>query len=146
MLKIFSSTVKYLKLIIKTTFLFKTFKRPKVSIDVQLIVYLPIYSLVAETSTGCFLGGSALGKRDENPEETGRRAAQELLDPMKQGSCVDRHSQDQVIIFMALAEGLSRIRMGELTLHTKTAIYITEHLTNVGIVNYETSECLCDYF
>lgn len=88
--------------------------------------------MVAETSTGCILGGSALGKRTEKPEETGKRAADELLKTIKSGACVDSHTQDQVIIFMALAEGRSRIRMGELTMHTKTAMYVTELLTNVN--------------
>lgn len=37
----------------------------------------------------------------------------------------------QVIIFMALADGKSRIRIGPLTLHTKTAIFVAELLTKV---------------
>lgn len=88
--------------------------------------------MVAETSTGCILGGSALGKREERPEETGRRAGEELLCAIREGACVDKHTQDQIIVFMALADGRSRIKMGELTLHTKTAIYVTEQLTNVS--------------
>jgi RNA 3'-terminal phosphate cyclase (ATP) len=38
--------------------------------------------------------------------------------------------QDQIIIFMALAEGQSIVRTGPLTLHTKTAIWVAEHLTD----------------
>lgn len=91
--------------------------------------------MVAETTTGCVLGGSALGKRDEKSEETGKRAAEELLSAIREGACVDKHTQDQVIVFMALAEGRSIIRMGELTLHTKTAMYVTEQLTNVRKCN-----------
>ena len=37
--------------------------------------------------------------------------------------------QDQLIIFMALAKGTSRIRTGPLTLHTQTAIHYTQLLT-----------------
>lgn len=92
-----------------------------------------MFSLIAQTSTGCILGGSALGKRGEQPEETGKRAAEELLNAVRDGGCVDKHTQDQVIVFMALAEGRSRIRTGELTLHTKTAMYVTEQLTKVGV-------------
>lgn len=88
--------------------------------------------MVAETSTGCILGGSALGRREVRPEETGKRAAEELISAIKEGACVDKHTQDQIIVFMALAEGRSKIRTGELTLHTKTAIYVTEQLTNVS--------------
>ena len=39
--------------------------------------------------------------------------------------------QDQMIIFMALAKGQSRILTGPLTLHTQTAIYIASELTKV---------------
>lgn len=39
--------------------------------------------------------------------------------------------KDQLIIFMALATGFSRIRTGPLTLHTKTAIHIAELITKV---------------
>lgn len=38
----------------------------------------------------------------------------------------------QLIIFMALAKGTSRIRTGPITLHTQTAIHIAEQLTQVG--------------
>lgn len=87
--------------------------------------------IVAETSTGCVIGGSALGRRNEKPEVTGIKAAEEILTSLDEGSCVDKHGQDQIIILMALAEGRSRIRVGELTLHTKTAIYIVEQLSKV---------------
>jgi RNA 3'-terminal phosphate cyclase (ATP) len=39
--------------------------------------------------------------------------------------------QDQLIVFMALVQGKSRIRTGPLTLHTQTAIHFTELLTGV---------------
>ncbi|RZF40404.1 hypothetical protein LSTR_LSTR010991, partial [Laodelphax striatellus] len=35
----------------------------------------------------------------------------------------------KIIIFMALAEGKSRVRSGPITLHTQTAIHIAELLT-----------------
>lgn len=93
------------------------------------------YSLVAETTTGCILGASALGKRNERIEETGKRAAQDLLDAINSGACVDEHCQDQLIVLMALAKGQSRIRIGNITMHTKTAIYVAEKMTNVIICN-----------
>ena len=38
----------------------------------------------------------------------------------------------QLLIFMALAEGKSRVKCGEITLHTKTAIAIAQLLTKVS--------------
>ena len=37
--------------------------------------------------------------------------------------------QDQLIIFMSLAEGKSRVKCGPLTLHTKTAIHFSQSIT-----------------
>lgn len=87
--------------------------------------------MVAETDTGCMLGGSALGKRGENSEDTGKRAALELVKAIEEGACVDEHSQDQIIVFMALAQKPSIVKVGEITMHTKTAIFVAEELTNV---------------
>jgi RNA 3'-terminal phosphate cyclase len=56
------------------------------------------FSLVAETSTGCLLGGSALGKRNVKAEQVGQKAADELLQSINTKACVDSYSQDQVIL------------------------------------------------
>ncbi|GIZ02487.1 RNA 3'-terminal phosphate cyclase [Caerostris extrusa] len=85
--------------------------------------------LKAKTSTGCLLGGSALGKRGVLVEEVGESAAKQLIDVVKNKACVDTYVQDQLVIFMALAKGKSRICIGSPTLHTKTAIYIAELMT-----------------
>ena len=44
-------------------------------------------------------------------------------------SAVKIFVQDQMIIFMALADGESRLLCGPLTLHTETAIHIAEKMT-----------------
>lgn len=85
--------------------------------------------LVARTSTGCVLGGSAVGSNKVPAEKTGRDAADCLLESIECGGCVDRFIQDQMIIFMALAEGESRLVTGPLTLHTETAIHIATVMT-----------------
>ncbi|KAK3907183.1 RNA 3'-terminal phosphate cyclase, partial [Frankliniella fusca] len=95
-------------------------------------------NLFAETSTGCILGGSSLGKRNLNVEEVSSQAVGELLDAIKVGACVDSHSQDQIIILMALAAGKSNIMCGPITLHTKTAIHIAEILTKA---QFHIEEC-----
>lgn len=38
----------------------------------------------------------------------------------------------QLIIFMALAKGVSRVKSGPITLHTQTAIHFAEQLTKVS--------------
>lgn len=85
--------------------------------------------IVAETSTGCTFGGSALGKPRTPAEDTGKAAVTELLDATSSGGAVDQYLQDQLIVLMALAKGQSRMLCGPLTLHTQTAIHIARLLT-----------------
>lgn len=87
--------------------------------------------IIATTTTGCILGGSALMDRGKTGDEVGAAAAAELLTALAHGGCVDEYSQDQLIILMALAKGKSRVRSGPLSLHTKTAIYFAQKLTKV---------------
>ncbi|XP_060088248.1 RNA 3'-terminal phosphate cyclase [Heteronotia binoei] len=85
--------------------------------------------IVAETSTGCLLAGSSLGKRGKSSDKVGIEAAEMLLGNLRHGGAVDDYLQDQLIIFMALANGVSRVKTGPITLHTKTAIHFAEQLT-----------------
>jgi RNA 3''-terminal phosphate cyclase len=96
--------------------------------------------IVAKTDTNCIFGASALGNRKEKPDRTGEIAAQELLDDLKSGGCVDAWLQDQLIIFMALAQGESKVRTGCLTLHTRTAIDVACQMTkaNFEVVKIES--------
>uniref|UniRef100_A0A336KA95 RNA 3'-terminal phosphate cyclase n=1 Tax=Culicoides sonorensis TaxID=179676 RepID=A0A336KA95_CULSO len=91
--------------------------------------------LCTETTTGCFIGSGKIGSRKEASKVTGEKAALEMLYTTSIGSCVDKHVQDQLIIFMALAKGKSKIRSTPLTLHSKTAIYICEQLTKVDFLD-----------
>ncbi|KAI3369192.1 hypothetical protein L3Q82_026143, partial [Scortum barcoo] len=87
--------------------------------------------IIAESSTGCVFAGSALGKKGVYADKIGIEAAEMLLRNIRHNGCVDEFLQDQLIIFMALAKGRSRIRTGAVTLHTQTAIHIAEQLTQV---------------
>lgn len=75
------------------------------------------------------LASSGLGDRKVPPLQTGSDAAKELIDCIASGGCVDRWLQDQIIPFMALAYGQSEILVGELTLHTQTAMKVAKDLT-----------------
>mmetsp|Transcript_32112 Transcript_32112/g.69365 ORF Transcript_32112/g.69365 Transcript_32112/m.69365 type:complete len:100 (+) Transcript_32112:868-1167(+) len=49
-------------------------------------------------------------------------------DPQQRG-CVDEWMQDQLIIFMALSHGVSRMRTGPLSMHTQTAMHYAAFIT-----------------
>lgn len=53
--------------------------------------------LVANTSTGCKIAGSGLGERNKSAKQIGEEAAQELINNVKAGGCVDEYLQDQLI-------------------------------------------------
>nr|CAH7750300.1 unnamed protein product [Callosobruchus chinensis] len=84
--------------------------------------------LVAETENHCVLGSSGLFKKNAKVEDIGEEAAKKLINTFKEGGCVDEHTQDQIVILMALAKGESKIRIGTVKWHTKTAIFVIELL------------------
>ncbi|PPQ63191.1 hypothetical protein CVT24_005736 [Panaeolus cyanescens] len=88
--------------------------------------------LWAELEGGGIVGGSCVGSKGIPPHKVGEDAAAELIKHLNEGGCVDEWLQDQIIIFMALAEGESQVRCGDagLSLHTQTAIWLAEQLTD----------------
>lgn len=92
--------------------------------------------LIGETSTNCIIGADGLGKKGKPAKEVGEEAANNLL--LSLGNhCVDEHMQDQLLIWMALAGGESRIKSGPLTLHSETAIEIIEQIVGKKIFSIE---------
>ncbi|KAL5021641.1 hypothetical protein ScPMuIL_000796 [Solemya velum] len=104
-------------------------------------------TIVGETSTGCLIAGTALGKKGVPAEKVGEQAGEMLLNNLFNAGCVDDFLQDQVVLLMALAKGKSKILCGPITLHTQTAIHITELLTKAKFTitnltqNSTTIEC-----
>ncbi|MHA1594724.1 MAG: RNA 3'-terminal phosphate cyclase [Candidatus Baldrarchaeia archaeon] len=77
--------------------------------------------LWAVTDQG-IVGGDALGEKGKRAEVVGREAAEKLIKALKTKSPIDEHALDNLIIYMALADGESRVVAPELTLHADTAI------------------------
>eukprot|EP00095_Tigriopus_kingsejongensis_P001842 snap_masked-scaffold10_size831480-processed-gene-7.2 protein:Tk01842 transcript:snap_masked-scaffold10_size831480-processed-gene-7.2-mRNA-1 annotation:"rna 3 -terminal phosphate cyclase-like" len=96
--------------------------------------------LVARSSSGCILGGSAIGSPKVKPWKTGQKAAESLLASVTTPVCVDQFIQDQLVLFMALAKGRSRILTGPLELHTRTAIWISEQLSHAKFTIHERDD------
>ncbi|KAJ8934959.1 hypothetical protein NQ318_007198 [Aromia moschata] len=68
---------------------------------------------------------------DEAARIPAKRAALELVKVIQDGACVDDHSQDQIVVLMALAQGRSAVKVCDITMHTKTAIFVVEQMTQV---------------
>jgi RNA 3'-terminal phosphate cyclase (ATP) len=84
--------------------------------------------ITAETDKGCLLGGSSIGSPKIPLEETAKMATKEIVEAMDGGGCVDDYLQDQLILYMALADGVSEIVTNSLTLHAQTAIWLASKM------------------
>jgi len=99
--------------------------------------------LVGETDTGCLFGSSSIGAKGAQAEKVGEQAAKELIEDIGSGGAVDRHMQDQLIIFMALASGTSSIVCGPLELHTETAIHWAQQIAGASVVVEPVPDSKC---
>ena len=72
------------------------------------------------------IGTDSLGKLGKRAEEVGKEAALELLKEQKTNACLDKHLADQILPFMALAKGESKISVSEITNHRQTNIWVIE--------------------
>lgn len=103
--------------------------------------------LVAEFTSGHLLGRDFLYDRKITSPlnvvaDVIKRVANELLDEISTGKCVDEYMQDQLVIFQALAKGRSVVdgREGaDASLHTKTARWIVDQL--LGVKFSEAGSC-----
>ncbi len=77
------------------------------------------------------VGGDSLGERGKPAEAVGREAAERLAAVLKSGASLDPHMADMAVVYMALAEGRSRLSTPEVTLHLQTNIYIVEQFLPV---------------
>ena len=61
--------------------------------------------IVVQTSTNCYLGSSSIyDKQLWDIKDIVKEASSKMLHYLNVGCCVDEHIQDQLIIFMSLAD------------------------------------------
>lgn len=91
--------------------------------------------IVAESQHGYLFGSTGLGERGVPAEAIGQKAADELMDVLQvREACVDDYLLDQLVIFMALAEGTSTVMAREPSLHARTAMALAECMTGARFV------------
>ena len=89
-------------------------------------------------TTGCgitlwkgYKSGSALGERGKRAERVGEEAAGNIIKELASASTVDVYLADQLIPYIALANGKSEIRVREMTKHLETNMYVTKKFLDV---------------
>jgi len=80
-----------------------------------------------------YKSGSALGEPRKPAESVGEEAASLILSELESASTVDVHLADQLIPYIALAEGHSAFKVREITGHLRTNIYIVRQFLDVEI-------------
>ena len=78
------------------------------------------------------LGESALGARGIRSEALAENCATDLRETLSSGATVDEHMLDQILPYMALAEGRSTVLTDELSEHAKTNMWVIERLLGRG--------------
>ncbi|MDW8042468.1 MAG: RNA 3'-terminal phosphate cyclase [Nitrososphaerota archaeon] len=96
---------------------------PKCSLDPGTGVIV-----VLELDNGLAMGFDSLGERGVPAERVADRAVEECARQLRTGAPVDSHLGDQLVIWVALADGRSTYRVTELTGHTETAVFIAERV------------------
>lgn len=81
--------------------------------------------LVAEFEN-TIIGTDNLGKLGKRAEDVGKEAALELLKEQKSSACLDKHSADQILPYVALSSKKSQVTVSEITNHCKTNIWVIE--------------------
>ncbi|CAK9297021.1 unnamed protein product [Gordionus sp. m RMFG-2023] len=116
------------------TFMIKHFSH--IPINIKIIHETPTTAygpgsgiiLIARSEYDCLISGSALGKRGVKARDVAMSACEKLLENLNHNGCVDEYTQDQLILFMAVAKGKSSIKTGPITLHTESVIYVIEKM------------------
>ncbi len=82
--------------------------------------------VLAARCENSMIGESALGAKGVKSEVLGENCSSDLKETLLSGASVDQHMLDQILPYMALAEGGSRVLADEFTSHAETNIWVIE--------------------
>lgn len=105
-----------------------SFGKVKVESDVRTGSSTGAGIVLSAEYDNALLGRSALGRKGVMAETLGEDCASGLMETIDSGATVDEYMLDQVLPYMALAEGSSVVLAEGLTGHAKTNMYVIERL------------------
>ncbi len=85
-------------------------------------------AIYARTSSGCIIGADRAGEPRRTSEDIGRYVASSLVEDLAAGATVDRYLADQLILYAALADGVSEYRIPRVTEHVETNLWLVERI------------------
>ena len=84
------------------------------------------------TYKNSILGLDALSERGVEPEKFGMKVAENFASLLATDAVIDRFLADQLLIYMALADGFSEIKVESITEHCLTNIHVIEKILPVN--------------
>ena len=85
----------------------------------------------AETDAGCLIGADQAGKLGRKSEAIADFVARSLLEDLDSGAATDRHLADQLILFAALADGVSEYTIPAVTEHVTANLWLVKTMLGV---------------
>ena len=76
----------------------------------------------------CLFGSDRAGKKGRRAESIGNYVANNLIQDVKSGATVDRFLADQLIIYAALADGITEYIIPRMTDHIEANLWLVEHV------------------
>eukprot|EP01138_Halocafeteria_seosinensis_P004382 gb/GECG01004482.1/.p1 GENE.gb/GECG01004482.1/~~gb/GECG01004482.1/.p1 ORF type:complete len:421 (+),score=47.75 gb/GECG01004482.1/:1-1263(+) len=111
-------------------------------------------TFVVETEYGCILSSDGMFEKprkrltksqsQENVKKVVKDAMESLLLDLRLGICVDQHIQDQLVIFMALCGQTCQVLCGNVTMHTRSAMYVASNILGTRFEVKEAKEIIED--
>lgn len=87
----------------------------------------------ADLGGGVVLGADRAGAPRRSAEAIGRYVAAHLLEDIESGASLDRHAADQVILFAALADGVTEVTIPSLTGHVEAAAWLVREFLGAEV-------------
>ncbi len=86
------------------------------------------------------LGGDSTAERGVRAEKVGETAGKELSKEVRSGATLDVHLSDQMLPYMAMAEGESSFFVREVTNHAHTNMWLIKHFFDVDFNTAQVGE------
>ena len=87
----------------------------------------------ATSECGAVLGADSLGEKGKSAEEVGSEAARRLVKEISTGKAIDSHLCDMLVPYLAIASGMSKVGVTEITSHLVTNIWVLERILGTRI-------------
>ena len=85
-------------------------------------------AIYAKTTCGCIISADRAGEPRRTSEDIGNYVAKSLIDDLATGATVDRYLADQLILYAALANGVSQYRIPRMTEHVDTNLWLVDSI------------------